>query len=262
MKNLLIPFDFSNVSINALKYAIKFASASENARINLLYISKIKMENKEENELIQKFDDLLGKYQGSGKPLISYHIGTGSLADTIVNFHKTLGIDLIIMGTRGTGEGVESEITKTSKFVMDVDLAVLVVPVSYKKFNLDKILFTLGEDVMHDSSTLDLLLDVSRAFNATVEVLTISPTLESVGYSKADELNENTLQYYLENFYSHHSFTENEDILEGIDNYIEKNNIDLLAIMPKTHSTSTTPSKGKLTREVTLKSEIPVLILD
>src|SRR5690606_33508672 len=246
MKKLLIPFDFTNVSINALEYAIQFAGVRETTKINLLYISNKKLENKEENELTEKFESLVKKYQPGSKPLIKYFIGTGSFTDTVVDFHKSLGIELIIMGTRGTEEGVESEITKTSKFVLDADLAVLVVPVSYKKFNLDKILFTLGEDVMHDSSTLNVLLDVSRAFNAKVDVLTITPTPESVGYSKADELNENTLQYYLENFYSHHSFSENEDILKGIDSYIEKNNIDLLAIMPKTHATGDSLSKGKL----------------
>lgn len=260
MKNLLVPFDFSDVSINALEYAIQFATGPEIAKINLLYITNSKMEV-QEDELQNRFKELVQKYEGSTKPEISYHISTGDFTDTMVNFHKSLDIELIIMGTSGE-QGAESEITKTSKFVLDADLAVLVVPVSYKLFNLEKILLALGEDVMHDTSTLIMLLDVSRTFNAKVDVLTINRTTESAGYSEADESNENTLQYYLEMFYSHHSFSENEDILEGIDNYIKKNNVDLLAIMPKTHATDAQPSKGKLTREVTLKSAIPILILD
>lgn len=262
MKNLLIPFDFSDVSINALEYAIKFGSMCEKATINLVYISSSKMEVNEEKELKNNFEEQLKKYQGAGEPPISYHFRIGNFTDSIVDMHKSLDIDLVIMGTSGAKEGAESPVTRTSRLVLAADLPVLVIPVNYKFIKLDKILLALGEDVMHDTSTLNLLMDVSSRSKAEVDVLTVSRTPESLGYSEADEKNENTLQYYLEMFYSHHSFAENEDILEGIDNYIKKHNVDLLAIMPKTHSTNSSPSKGKLTREVTLKSEIPVLVLD
>ncbi|MDR9455795.1 MAG: universal stress protein [Salegentibacter sp.] len=262
MKNLLIPFDFSDVSMNALEYAMRFAARCEKATLNLLYISDSKMEKDKEKELKSNFEELLRKYQGAGEPPISYHFRTGNFTDAIIDIHKSLDIDLVIMGTSGAEEGVESPVTRTSRFVLEADLPVLVVPVSNKYFKLDKILLALGEDVMHDTSTLNLLLDVSSRSKAEVDVLTVSRNPESAGYSEADEKNENTLQYYLEMFYSHHSFAENEDILEGIDDYIKKHDVDLLAIMPKTHATTGSPSKGKLTREVTLKSEIPVLVLD
>ncbi|SFN68427.1 universal stress protein [Salegentibacter flavus] len=262
MKNLLIPFDFSDVSMNALEYAMRFAARCEKATLNLLYISDSKMEKDKEKELKSNFEELLRKYQGAGEPPISYHFRTGNFTDAIIDIHKSLDIDLVIMGTSGAEEGVESPVTRTSRFVLEADLPVLVVPVSNKYFKLDKILLALGEDVMHDTSTLNLLLDVSSRSKAEVDVLTVSRNPESAGYSEADEKNENTLQYYLEMFYSHHSFAENEDILKGIDDYIKKHDVDLLAIMPKTHATTGSPSKGKLTREVTLKSEIPVLVLD
>ena len=262
MKNLLIPFDFSDVSMNALEYAIKFGARCEKATINLLYISKSKLEKDKENELKNKFEELLKKHQGAGKPALGYHFCIGNFTDAVVDIHKSLKIDLVIMGTSGAEEGAESPVTRTSRFVLEADLPVLVIPVSHRYFKLDKILLALGEDVMHDTSTLNLLLDVSSRSNAEVDVLTVSRTPESTGYSEADEKNENTLQYYLEMFYSHHSFAENEDILQGIDEYIKKHDVDLLAIMPKTHSKTSSPSKGKLTREVTLKSEIPVLVLD
>src|SRR5690606_9686096 len=258
----LIPFDFSSVSMNALEYAVKFAAGKEEARIDLLYISKTKMKVNEEKELKIIFDSLVSKFQGAGKPSINYHFKTGNFTDTIVDMHSSLDIDLVIMGTSGGENGVASPVTRTSGLVLAADLPVLVIPEEYKFFKLKKILLALGEDVMHDTSTLNLLLDVSIGSKAEVDVITVNRNPENIGYSEADERNENTLQYYLEMFYSHHSFAKNEDILEGIDNYIKKNEVDLLAIMPKTHSTISPPSKGKLTREVILKSEIPVLVLD
>jgi len=262
MKNLLIPFDFSDVSTNALNYAMEFGAMCDKATINLLYVSKSKLEKDKENELKNKFKELLEKHQEPGEPPVSYHFRTGNFSDAIVDTHTSLDIDLVIMGTSGAEEDAESPVTRTSRLVLEADLPVLVIPVSHKNFKLDKILLALGEDVMHDTSTLNLLLDVSSRSKAEVDVLTVSRNPDGAGYSEADEKNENTLQYYLEMFYSHHSFSENEDILQGIDDYIKKHDVDLLAIMPKTHSKTSTPSKGKLTMEVTLKSEIPVLVLD
>lgn len=262
MKNLLLPFDFSDVSTNALKYAIKFAAGREKTTIHLLYISKSKIEGDEEKTLKDKFDILVKKYQRTPDPTLNYHIRTGNFTDTIIDIHKSLDSNLVIMGTSGAEEGAETPVTRTSNLVLAADLPVVVIPESNKHFKIQKILLALGEDIMHDTSTLNLLLDISNDFNAEVHVLTVSRNPDNLGYSEADERNENTLQYYLEKFYSHHSFAENEDILLGIDNYIDKNDIDLLAIMPKTHSTSSPPSNGKLTREVILKSEIPVLVLD
>ena len=262
MKNLLIPFDFSDVSMNALDYAEKFAARFEKASINLLYISKTKLEKDKENELKNKFEALLEKHQKPNAPVISYNFGVGNFSDAIVAAHSALDIDLVFMGTSGAESESESPVTRTSRLVLEADLPVLVIPEKHKFFRLEKILLALGEDVMHDTSTLNLLLDVSSRFKAEVDVLTVSRNPEDAGYSEADETNERTLQYYLEMFYSHHSFAENEDILQGIDDYIKKHQVDLLAIMPKTHAKASSASKGKLTMEVTLKSEIPVLVLD
>ncbi len=261
MKNLLVPFDFSEVSLNALNYAVKFAKGEQKMNIYLLYITAkdIKVN---ERELQEKFQNITKEKKGVGKLEMNLIIKSGNFTSTIVDVYKDREIDLVIMGTKGFEEGEESEFTKTSKLVLEADIPVLVIPGDHKFFRLNKIFLALGEDIMHDNSTLNILLDVSRSFNAKVDVLTVSRTPESVGYSREDEANENTLQYYLEKFYSHHSFAENEDILEEIDNYIRKNDMDMLAIMPKTHSKDSTPSKGKLAREVTLKSNIPVLILD
>ena len=44
MKNILIPFDFSEVSMNALKYAIQFAGKDQVHKLHLLHVSGSAME--------------------------------------------------------------------------------------------------------------------------------------------------------------------------------------------------------------------------
>jgi len=260
MKNILIPFDFSEVSMNALKYAIQFAGKDQTLKLHLLHVSGTPMEKGAEEKLQLKFENLILQYKGHIIPEILFTLKTGELINTIVEIREKQGIDLVIMGTKGAEAG-ENQVTQTSKFVLAADLPVLVIPPNHE-FKLNKILLALGEAEMHDTSTLNILLEVSRNSQAEVHVLTVSKNKENQGYSEADERNENTLEYYLENFYSHHSFSENEDIVQGIDDYIKKHNMDMLAIMPNTHSSSSKPSKGKLTQVLTLKSNFPVLVLD
>lgn len=262
MKNLLIPFDFSEVSVNALKYALQLTAEEKNVKIHLLHISDSEIKKEEKEKLLKKFEELTLPLTETGNPEISFHIKTGAFIRTLIGFREKQDTDLIVMGTKGAANEQEAGTTNTSEFILAADAPALVIPAGYKSHRPEKIVFALDEEKMHDTSSLMTLLDVSKACNAQVHVLTVNREKESLGHSKADRRNEGALQYYLENFYSHHSFAENEDIIQALDDYIKKHDIDMLAIMPKTHARDMEPSEGRLTRALTLKSEIPVLVLD
>ncbi|WP_051205470.1 universal stress protein [Salinimicrobium xinjiangense] len=259
MKNILIPFDFSEVSLNALEYAVKFADQDLNITLSLLHISDGKTK---EEEIDKKFKDVLQKYESPLNPGFETYIRQGELSTTIINLQKELKIDLVIMGTKGAELGEEDIATRTSRFVKEADLPVLVIPEKVKTFRLNTIILTVGREKIADRSPLYVLLDVSRKFKAQVHVLTVHKSEVLSGYSEEDESNENTLQYFLEMFYSHHSFSESEDIERGILEYIERHDVDMLAIMPKTHLNNGEASQGRLTNVLTLHTNVPLLVLD
>lgn len=258
MKNILIPFDFSEVSLNALDYAIKFTDQDPNITLSLLHI---KDGTVPEEKIQQNLKNILEKYEGPLSPAFETYVKQGELSKTILDLQKELKFDLVLMGTRGAEVGEEDIATRTSRFVKEADLPVLVIPEKYNSFRLNTIILTVGQEKIADRSPLYVLLDVSRKFKAQVHVLTIQRSKVVSGYSEEDESNENTLQYFLEMFYSHHSFSENEDIEKGILDYIEKHDVDMLAIMPKTHL-SKEASEGRLTNVLTLHSNVPLLVLD
>lgn len=259
MKNILVPLDFSKVSLNALDYAIKFADHDPSIHLHLLHIKDGSLMEKQINE---KFDKLIHKYENPLNPQLHKLVRSGELISTIMEMQQKFKIDLIIMGTRGAQPDEEDLVTRTSKFVHEADLPVLVIPEKFKKFRLNTIILSVGQERIADKSPLYLLLDVSRKFKAQVHVLTVQKTPVAASYSENDESNENILQYFLEMFYSHHSFAENEDIEKGILDYIEKHDIDLLAIMPNTHLKTGMASEGRLTRFLTLHTNVPLLVLD
>ncbi len=259
MKNILIPLDFSKVSLNALDYAVKFADHDPSINLHLLHIKDGTLMEK---DIKEKFDKLVKKYKNPLNPRLHTLIRSGELVSTIIEIQQQLEIDLIIMGTKGAEMEEDDLVTRTSKFVHEADLPVLVIPEKFKKFRLNTIILSVGQERIADRSPLYVLLDVSRKFKAQVHVLTVQRSPVAASYSEDDESNENTLQYFLEMFYSHHSFAENEDIEKGILDYIEKHDIDMLAIMPNTHLKNGVASQGKLTRYLSLHTNVPLLVLD
>lgn len=259
MKNILIPYDFSEVSKNALEYAIRFAD--KDPLINL-FLLNIADGNSDVKATEEKFKKLIKKYKKPLFPEIHSLVREGEFVSSIIQLQKELKVDLIIMGTKGAQVGEENIATTTSKLVQEADLPVLVIPEKYKKFRLETIILSLGNEKIADRSPLYVLLEVSRKHRAQVHVLTIQQREMAYGYSEDDESNETTLNYFLEMFYSHHSFHENEDIEKGILDYIVRNDMDMLAIMPKTHLPGSEASPGRLTRLLTLHSNVPLLVLD
>ncbi len=258
IKKILIPFDFSKASKNALEYAVRFSGDDENIHLHLLYVA-MPEQHRSKDVINKNFSELTGTYEKALKNPIVWSIGEGNLAETILANQKSKSSDLIIMGTKSIGEEQDSD-TNSSNLVMEADCPVLIVPEEDKEFSLEKIALTIGKNEIDDAKVLNILLDIARRFNAQVHVLTIDN--EGSGYSPIDEKNETILEYYLENFYSHHSFPENTDIEEGILDYVENHEIDMLAIMPRNHTKRSTPSKGRLTKLLALHAQVPLLTLD
>ncbi len=166
---------------------------------------------------------------------------------------------MVIMGTSGAFDKNDPTLSNTSKLVLKTDCPVLVVPQEFKEFQVKNIALVLGKEEIDERQVLETLLKVSRKFNAKVHVLTIENTSEMYGYSAIDEKNENLLAYYLENFYSEHTFLENPDLVKGILTHATEKEMDMIAILPRNHARRDNPSEGRLTEMLTLKSKIPIL---
>ena len=146
--------------------------------------------------------------------------------------------------------------------VLNSDYPVLVIPYDLEEFRLKNSALVLGKEEIENKESLAVQLDVARKFNALVHVVTIENAPESYGYSNIDAANENELAYYLENFYSEHTFIQNPDVVEGILSYVSNKNIDLITILPRNLAKKSAPSKGKLTQLLTIHSKFPILAID
>ncbi|WP_324028139.1 universal stress protein [Maribacter sp. BPC-D8] len=258
IKTIMIPFDFTKASRNALEYAVKFVGRLDHIKIVLAYVSgNCNLQLSPEN-----FENLEKKYAGLLQNKLEWEIQEGKLVDTLLEIKKKDKIDLIIMGTAGDDKLGDNQHTNTAKLVLACNCPVLVVPKSYSEYNLVNIALVIGKEEIDDTKRLVTLLMIARKFNAKVHVLTVENEPVLYGYSKEEEKNESAIEYYLETFYQERAFIKNDDILDGINTYGIKNEIDLVTILPRNHAESGKPSEAELTQRLILNSKIPLLILE
>ncbi|SDM28909.1 universal stress protein [Kriegella aquimaris] len=258
ISTILVPFDFSNIAKSALEYTAAFVGRNDDIKIVLAHISG----NSNFSILPENLKKIEEKYNSKLKNKLEWVTQSGSLTDALLSIQKTRQVDMVIMGTSGTQKEGDAEMTNTSKFVLEADCPVLVVPNGYKEFKLKRIALVLGNEEIEDTHVLGRLLQVARRFNAQVHVVTVENKPGNYGYSKEEEKNENAVEYYLESFYAERVFIKNKDVVEGILDYATKKELDLITILPRNHSKRSEPSEGQLTQLLTVHSQVPLLAID
>ncbi len=260
INKILVPFDFSEASINALAYVMNFAGPNRVVDIETLYVSVMPITESEEKRLRLDFENVIDSFSAKTKKAPKLAVVTGEVIESILAIQEENEADLIMMGTMGD-KVTDEAITNTSKLVLNANCPVVSIPYGCSIKEPKEIALVMGNEEIEDKEVLKTLLDLARTFNSKVHVLTIYKESVYAEESIVDST-ENLLEYYLEHFYVEHTFNKNQDVEEGILNYINKKNIDLLAILPRNHARLSSPSEGRLTKLLTLHSEIPVLSLD
>lgn len=260
INNILVPFNLQSAAIWGLEYALDFSKRESDIKIHLLYVGNIESKKKILDDINKNIEDLMLKHPAfRGK--INILTKEGEVVETILKTQNDLGSDLIVMGTAGIHQGKKDH-TITSELVLKADCPVMVIPSHYDEFIIKKIALVLDTQLIENSEVLGTLLEFARRFDAGVYGLTIYKDEEEIFDIPEEDKIEQILEYYLDKFYVTHAFIESQDLEKGIFDYVEENEIDLLATLPRNHAKTVKPSEGKLTRMLTLKTRIPLLTID
>ncbi|MBO0342507.1 MAG: universal stress protein [Allomuricauda sp.] len=260
LKKILVPFDFSEASINALEYVVNFVGTERSIGILGLYVGNMAISDADSKKLENDFSKVMQSFGVRLKVAPKFMTDTGEVIGTILSAQEKSNADIIMMGTMGD-KITDEAITNTSQLVLKANCPVISIPYGTSIKDPKNIALVMGGEKIDDKEVLETLLDIARTFDARVHALTIYK--DSIYDEKAiKESNENLLEYYLEHFYEDHSFSKNDDVEQGILDYIAEKNIDMLTILPRNHTERSEPSEGRLTKLLTLHSEIPVLALD
>jgi nucleotide-binding universal stress UspA family protein len=276
MLSILLPTDFSENAMNAIKYALQFFKYQ---RVEFYFMHAYKNEFYDQDDLVSRdvFDTVLARIKTESEsqlknlvqtvnglapnPRYTYHTisANNTLVDEANVVTENKNIDLIVMGTKGKSN--ERNIvfgSQTFQVLKYVKCPVLAIPENYSNTQPKHILFPTNYQIPYKRRELKLLSELAKPYRTSVEVLYISKPYK-LSMRQEDnqtfiknELKENTTTFYTE---------DAKKVEDGIKKCIQEKNIDLLVMVNTQHSFLEDMLFPNTLDEVSLELNIPLLAL-
>ena len=268
MKKILVPIDFTPASRAASEYAALLAKEFT-ASVFLLYvylepstgaeippewlITNSELKNQNIERVNKEISFLKNTYQGAieGDALLGF---TG---DTISSVADTMNADLLVMGMKGHsnkffGSTVTAVIRKSNR-------PVLVVPEKAVFKPFQKIALASDFDIEINSSRLGILFQLVEQFKSALHVVHVQKDKD---YITADEVaGKMQLEHVFSTVSHSYNTVQNRDVEEGLNDFIQTNQYDLLALVAHRHNLLERLFKKIHSRAIIYETQVPMLVL-
>ncbi len=278
MKNILFPTDFSQNADNALNYAIDIAAKTKGVLIlfhaysvqlidpNMpaeIYLSAYQEEEKTAKE---NLEDLKKRIIESNRDENGNHlfdveavVSQGLIVDEAVSMIDEFKIDLVIMGTHGATGLTELILgSNTASLIEKSPVPVLAIPQNAHSKSIENIVYAY-DDIKANMISFQRLLKFAAIFDSEIILLHI---IESG--SNTEEKNKREFENIKESVGSDKiklALVMEENVLEGINDFINKNETDVLAMAIKKRTLLDKIFSRSITKKMAYHTKIPLLAL-
>ncbi|CAM1353540.1 MULTISPECIES: universal stress protein [Tenacibaculum] len=273
MKNVLIPYNFSEAAINALNYTKQLFKDVE-VTIYLLdvYISQpSELLSDQENE--KWFNEMDNEIEDELKYLIEvlrrentsfnyeYVVESNSLTKAVTKTIEEKSIDVVIAGTKGAKSLAETFIgTNTMKMINVVNRCpILVVPMNYKYKPLHQIVFSTNYKRLFTAKELQFLINLTTIKRCILEVVSLS---EENFLSENQQRNKVKLRELLQDVnvtYKKIDWEGSETLT--VEKHIKENDSELLVLINHKYNFFNRLLEENVIKKSAFHSKIPMLIL-
>ena len=273
MKTIIIPTDFSPIAINSMHYGIDMAVAI-NASVTLLHVYQVPVSMTDVPIVLVSVEELKKQAEEkmvelkkqvehitSGNLKVYTEARLGNVVDELEDFCKHIKPFAVVMGTKGSSS-VERVLfgSTTLTTIRHLTWPVITVPPG-KTFatGIKKIGLACDfRDVVQTTPTV-LIKDFVKEFNAELHVLNVDYQEK---HFKPDTPEQSVLLHtMLQEMNPVYDFIRHKDIEDGINDFAQKNNIDLLIAIPKKHKLLEGIFKPSSTKQLVIHSQIPVMCI-
>jgi nucleotide-binding universal stress UspA family protein len=273
MKTIIVPTDFSPVAMNALRYALDMARAID-ARIILLNTYQVPVSYSDapvspvttisiddikiasEQRLADLNQEVARISGGSAK--VNTEARLGNTVDTLEEMCSSLKPFAVVMGSHGS-TGIERMImgSTTLSVIRNLRHPVIVVPpgTSYKE--IKKIGLACDFKDVVETIPVDYIKAIVNEFDAELYVLNVNPEGES--YDANTPLESAWLDSLLGDIKPNYYFLQRDDIVEGINEFSEKHNLDVVIVIPKKHNLLEKIFHKSRSKELVRNAHIPIV---
>ena len=272
MKTILASTDFSAVSNCAVEYAAELAKRAS-AKLILFHAYQIHVASPDgmvavpleaihENsiKLLKKSAEKLHKKHGSTLK-IEYKLACGFPVEEINLIATSSNADLIVMGMQGGGYISEKIIgSSTTALIKKSNCPVLAIHQGTKFTPIKKIAFACDYQHLNYPNALKPLNEIANLFHSEILIVNVVQELEEVPtVTKAVEGIK--LNRALEKMKHSFHYTINNDITDGITDFTKEQEIDLVAMVPHSHTVFETLFKQSNTKHMAFQIAKPFLAI-
>lgn len=273
MKTLVVPTDFSSVSVNAMNYAVDMAQAI-NAGIVLLHVYNVPVSftdppvspvttvsiEEMKRTSIERLEELKKNLviATAGQIQVYTEARLGDTIEELGSLCKSVQPLAIIMGSHGA-TGLERMImgSNTLTAIRQLKCPVIVVPPGTTYHGIKKIGLACDFENVVQSIPVEYIKNIVQEFGAELYVLNVQDIDQ-------DDLEETTmdnayLDAMLEDIRPKYVQLTGKDVMESISSFAEHNNLDLVMVIPKKHRFIDRLFHKSKSRELITHAHIPIV---
>jgi nucleotide-binding universal stress UspA family protein len=276
MRKILIPTDFSENSLNAIKYATElfkhgptqiyllhaFSDEVYEAKLRSddMAFEDLKAQAKQKAEsALESLKKEVWSFSPNPKHSLNLIPEFGLLVDAVNDWVEKENIDVVVMGTQGTT--ADKQLTfgsNTLQVIKYVNCPVLAIPSGYKYQSLKNILFSTDFLLPFKRRELKLLSDVAKFWAAQINFFYVSkfPNLSLRQKDNKAFLEATCVENHV-GFYQ----KEAEDVTEAINTHVSKNQVDMLVMVNTRHSYLENILYQSTIEKIGLHITIPFLVM-
>ncbi|MGC1632395.1 MAG: universal stress protein [Gelidibacter sp.] len=276
MVSILFPTDFSENSMNALRYALEFFKY-ENAQFYFMNVYQKEFYDHKDLVSREVYDEVLEGVKNeseakleallktvneiSPNPKFQYHSisAYNSLVGEASRIVNEKDIDLIVMGTKGKSDDRKLIFgSQTFQVLKYVQCPVLAIPANYTYTQPKRILFPTDYLIPYKRRELKLVCDLAGSYRSVVDVVYVSGSNKlSMRQEDNQEFIKNTICKTKLNFYT----INEKDVAKAIRNYIKEHQVDMLVMVNTQYSFLENMLFPSTIDKVSLDLKIPLLAM-
>jgi nucleotide-binding universal stress UspA family protein len=271
MKTILVTTDFSKCSNNALRYAIELAKKKK-AKIILFHAYfapifpgeiPVKYASEEiKNESISKLKKIANHVHNSHKGIqVEIQFGFGIPKDKILECAEKNKVDLIVMGLQGSGYFVEKLIgSVTTSLIQQSHFPVLVINDRIKFKAIKRIVLAFDYAEIKSDHLMPLIKEFADQDSELFVFNVVKSELQAISsVSKAVE--GMRLARSMDNLQHSFHYSEDEDIVNGINRFVTEKKIDMMVMVPREHTALHKLFNEPQTKRMAFHTAIPLLTI-
>jgi nucleotide-binding universal stress UspA family protein len=264
MKTIIIPTDFSSAADNAMHYGAQLAQQLQ-AQVLLLHVYMVPITMNDMPVLMVTAEELRGGAEEGlircktelessypGLP-IKTESRLGDVVDELKEMCEQMNPQLVVMGTHGSS-GLERILFGSNAIsaIKNIKHPTIVVPAHFKFKNIQTIVLAADLTAANESAKFRLL--------QTLQLLKGQLHIVHVNTGEKENVQPALVQQ-LQPLSPIYNTVENKDVSQGLQQYIQSVQADLLVVLPHQHSMLDAFFLKLHTKDIVRHAEVPVLCL-